>query len=117
MDGKEYGVSSVDTMFAADKYMKDRAPAAPQDPSELLVALTSDKGMCGSINAGIIRDVRSYIAETGRAKKTLFSIGDKGTVGFQRPMADILKFGISEISTPYNYPTVMALSEHIIQAG
>ena len=32
-------------------------------------------------------------------------------------MADILKVNISEISTPYNYPTVMALSEHLIQAG
>ena len=116
-DGKDYGVGSVDTMFAADKYMKDRAQAAPQDPSELLVALTSDKGMCGSINAGIIRDVRNYVQETGRSKKTIFSIGDKGTVGMQRPLPDLLKFGISEISTPYNYPTVMALSEHIMQAG
>ena len=35
----------------------------------------------------------------------------------QRPLADLLKVGISEVSTPYNYPTVMALSEHIIAAG
>jgi len=35
----------------------------------------------------------------------------------KRPMKDILKFGISEISVPYNYPTVMALGEHVIQAG
>lgn len=30
-------------------------------------------------------------------------------------MADILKVGVSEVSTPYNYPTVMALAEHIIR--
>lgn len=30
-------------------------------------------------------------------------------------MADMLRVGVSEVSTPYNYPTVMALSEHIIQ--
>ena len=53
-------------MFAADKYMKDRAPQTPADPSELLVSLTSDKGMCGSINAGIIRKVRDYVNTTGR---------------------------------------------------
>jgi len=31
-----------------------------------------------------------------------------------RPFPDLLKIGISEIQTPYNYPTVMALAEHII---
>jgi len=34
-----------------------------------------------------------------------------------RPMGDILKVGVSEISTPYNYPTVMALANHIVTAG
>ena len=117
LNGKNFGINSMDMMFASDKWMKDRAPQAPQDCEELIVCLSSDKGMCGSINSGIIRNVRDYINANGRQKKSIFSIGDKGTVGFQRPMADILKFGISEISTPYNYPTVMALSEHIIQAG
>jgi len=32
-------------------------------------------------------------------------------------MPDLIKIGISEISTPYNYPTVMALSEHIVRNG
>ena len=34
-----------------------------------------------------------------------------------RPFKELLKVGISEVSTPYNYPTVMALSEHVMQAG
>lgn len=92
--GKNFGVSGVDMFFASDKYMKDRAPAPSSDPSELLVPITSDKGMCGSINSGIIRDVRDYINRTGRAKKTIFSLGDKGTVGMQRPMHDLLKTAI-----------------------
>jgi F-type H+-transporting ATPase subunit gamma len=73
--------------------------------------------MCGSINAGVIRGVRDYVKNGNRSKITLFSVGDKGTVGFARPMGDILKVGISEVSTPYNYPTVMALTNHIITAG
>ena len=44
-------------------------------------------------------------------------MGEKGTVAMKRPMADLLKYGVSEISTPYNYPTVMALSEHICRVG
>jgi F-type H+-transporting ATPase subunit gamma len=73
--------------------------------------------MCGSTNSGVIRGVRSYIAETGRSKKTIFSIGDKGTVGMQRPFPDLLKVGISEVQTPYNYPTVMAITEHVMKAA
>lgn len=113
-NGKNFGINAVDMMFTADKYMKERAPAVSSDPEELIVSLTSDKGMCGSTNSGIIRGVRDYIKDTGRQKKMIFSIGDKGTVAMQRPMADLLKVGVSNISTPYNYPTVMALAENII---
>lgn len=35
----------------------------------------------------------------------------------QRPFPDLLKVAISEIQTPYNYPTVMAITEHIQKAG
>jgi len=53
-------------MFTSDKYMKDRAPNAPADGQELIVTISSDKGMCGGINSGIIRNVRDYMLEHGR---------------------------------------------------
>ena len=115
--GKHFGVNGVNMMFTADTYMKERAPQVPSDPSELLVPITSDKGMCGAINSGIIRYVREYVNRNGRAKKTIFSIGQKGSDGMKRPLPDLLKVGIAEIYTPYNYPTVMALSEHVMRAG
>ena len=115
--GKNFGVNALDMIFTSDKYMTDRAPPAASEGEELIVTLTSDKGMCGSINSGIIRDVRDYILETGRQRKTIFSIGDKGTVGMQRPFPDLLKVGISDIQTPYNYPTAMAITEHILKAS
>jgi len=112
--GKNFGVGAIDTMFAADAEARGKTTTAG-DGSELLVPITSDKGMCGSINSGIIRDVRDYIADKDRSKLTIFSIGDKGTVGLQRRMGDMLKVSVSEIHTPYNYPTAMALAENIIQ--
>ena len=65
-NGKNFGISGVDMMFTSDKYMKDRAPTAPSDAEELIVALSSDKGMCGSINSGVIRNVRDYVNTNGR---------------------------------------------------
>merc|ERR1719491_2840652 len=85
LNGKNFGINAVDNIFTSDMYMKDRAPATPSDAQELIVTLTSDKGMCGGTNSGIIRKVKAYVAETGRAKKSIFSIGDKGTVGMSAP--------------------------------
>ena len=115
MNGKNFGLNAVDMMFTLDKYMADRAPKVSDSPQELIVSITSDKGMCGGINSGIIKTVRNYAQEGDRSKMALFSIGEKGTVGYKRPLPDLLKVGLSEIGTPYNYPTVMAISEHIIQ--
>ena len=113
-NGKEYGVGAIDTMFASDASLKEKS-SQTAGSAELLVPITSDKGMCGSINSGIIRSVRDYVNQRDRSKLAIFAIGDKGAVGMSRPMADILKVGISEIQTPYNYPTAMALTENIIQ--
>ena len=117
--GKHFGLNAIDMIFKSDQYMQRRAmdSASVGEQRELLVPLTSDKGMCGSINSGIYRNVRDYVAKKNRANMQIFGLGAKGASSMQRPMADILKVNVSEISTPYNYPTVMALSEHIIQAG
>jgi F-type H+-transporting ATPase subunit gamma len=116
-DGKDFGHKAVDMIFKSDNYLQRKQPETPQDPSELLVPITSDKGLCGGINSGIAREVKAYVNERNRAKLSVFSIGEKGAMSLARPMPDLLKVGISEISTPYNYPTVMALSEHIVQQG
>lgn len=55
--------------------------------------------------------------QTDRSKLQVFAIGDKGTVGLQRPMPDLVKVAISDLSRPINYPTVMAVSEHIMKAA
>ena len=117
-NGKDFGHNAIDMIFKSDLYMQRRATdVGAGEQRELLVPLTSDKGMCGSINSGIYRNIRDYVAKKNRANIQIFSLGAKGASSMQRPMADILKVNIAEIKTPYNYPTVMALSEHIIQAG
>lgn len=117
-NGKNFGNQAVDMIFKSDAYLQRKQVDLPQNPSVLIVPITSDKGLCGSTNSGIIRAVRGYVNEApDRSKLSIFAVGDKGSAGLRRPMPDLLKVGISEISTPYNYPTVMALGEHIIQHG
>lgn len=114
-NGKNFGHNAVDMIFKSDTYMQRRNMDVAADPKELLVPISSDKGMCGGINSGIMRDVRTYVESRNRSKLAIFSLGDKGTIAIARPMPDLLKVGVAEIQTPYNYPTVMALAEHVIQ--
>ena len=94
--------------------MQRRMTESKGDEKELLVPLTSDKGMCGAINSGIIRHIRDYANTKNRENLQIFSIGGKGASAMKRTQADILRINVSEVATPYNYPTVMAMSEHII---
>lgn len=113
--GRYFGNQAVDMMFKCDTYMQKRAPDAPSNPRTLLVPLTSDKGLCGGTNSGIIRAVRDFVrSSSDRSRLSLFAIGDKGQAGLNRNMPDLMKVAISDTSKPINYPTVMAVSEHVM---
>ena len=115
--GKNYGNQAVDMIFKSDQFMQRKMPGEVSDPSIVIVPITSDKGLCGAVNSAIVRQVKKYFAEghTTRSKAQIFSIGEKGTAGLTRPFPDLLKTSISQIGTPYNYPTVMAMAVHISQ--
>jgi F-type H+-transporting ATPase subunit gamma len=112
--GKKFGNTAVDMMFKCDTYMQRRAPECPQNPKILLVPLTSDKGLCGGTNSGIVRALREFVNHADRSRLSLFAIGDKGVAGLNRNMPDLMRVAISDVSKPINYPSVMAISEHLI---
>jgi len=112
--GKNFGINAVDMMIKADGYMEKRRYRLSENPKELLVPVTSDKGLCGSTNSGVIRSIKHYAKTKDRTKLKMFSVGDKGAAGLARPFADCLLGGITNISAPVNYPTAMVIAEQII---
>lgn len=111
--GKNFGINAVDMIFKSDQFMQRKMGTDPADPTVVLVPITSDKGLCGAVNSTIVREVKKIVPDLNRSKTTIFSIGDKGSNGFLRPFPDLLKTSISQIGTPYNYPTVMAMAVNI----
>jgi len=81
---------------------------------ELIVPITSDRGLCGGINSGVIRDIKLYLTNKNRKNIALFVIGEKGTAASYRPFRDILVENVQKLSHPVNYPLSMALSSKII---
>jgi len=113
--GKNFGNGAIDMMLKTDLYMQRRAPEMPSAPRTLIVPLTSDKGLCGGVNSTLLRQVRAFVSHSDRTKITVFPIGDKGSSGLQRPMPDLIKRSITHTTYPMNYPTCMAVSEHVIK--
>ncbi len=53
-NGKDFAYNSVEIVFKCDTYMQRKATTESGEQKELLVPVTSDRGLCGSINSGVI---------------------------------------------------------------
>jgi len=113
--GKHFGVSTVNTVFANESYLqKKKQPVIVK--RTLLIPVTSDRGLCGGINSGIVREVKSIVLGN-RAGYKIFSIGEKGTVAMLRPFPDLLYQSVSEMNYPLNYTLVASVAHHISAAA
>lgn len=83
------------------------------DASEFIIPLTSDRGLCGGINSNIVREIKGYVKDKNRSKMRIMPVGEKGSVAMIRPFPDMLKMSISDIGSPCNYPTIMAIADQI----
>ena len=102
-------------MFKSDHFLQRKMPGDVSEATTIIVPITSDKGLCGAVNSSIVRDVKKYVKHLNRSKTQIFSIGEKGTTGMVRPFPDMLKHSISQVGTPYNYPTVMSMAVNVSQ--
>lgn len=113
--GRNFGVNTVQEMFNNEPYLQKKKQM-PAIKKTLLVPLTSDRGLCGGINSGIIREVKSMVREDRQAYKIVV-IGEKGTAALARPMPDLLYQSINELQTPLNFPVVASVSQAIMRAA
>ncbi len=99
--GKKFGVNTVSAILANESYLQKKK-SSPVPKRTLLVPLTSDKGLCGGINSGIVREIKA-IVKPNRDSYIILVVGEKGTTGLIRPCSDLLVKSISEIPTPINF--------------
>jgi len=57
--GKDYGYNSVDMIFKSDTYLQKKQVSESSEPREMIVPITSDRGLCGAINSSIIREIKA----------------------------------------------------------
>ena len=64
----------------------------------LIVPVTSNRGLCGGFNSGVVKEVNSLIEENKGAEVSLFTIGKKSIIAFKKPtewFLKTLKFGMT----------------------
>jgi len=105
-------------MFKSDVIMQRKIQTLGSGTKTFIVPITSDRGLCGGINSGIVREVKYRIIHSGnRNNFQIFSIGEKGTTAFIRPFPDLLKNSISDVTVPLNFATINAIAIQINNAA
>merc|ERR1712137_1228893 len=71
---------------------------APVKEKELFIVISTDRGMCGATNSGIIRNVRSLLTESRKnSKVTLAIAGSKGAAGLRRDYIQMFHTNVQEL--------------------
>ena len=101
-------------MFKSDTWMAKKMQNISFNGKVCLVPITSDRGLCGAINSGIVREIKHKISHApNRSNYSIIAIGEKGSGALVRPFPDLMKMSISDVSTPLNYSTVSAIAQKI----
>jgi F-type H+-transporting ATPase subunit gamma len=79
---------------------------------ELLVIVSSDKGLCGSYNMNVIRKAEEYLAGKDKSKIYLGLIGRKAVDHFKRQPYHVL-FSNTEFSGNVDYARILELAQQL----
>lgn len=86
--------------------------------SNLIVAIATDKGLCGGVNGYIARGVRDInIQLTGSNKQASKVVvwGEKGRGPIRRMAGDQVLFACTDSNTPYNYASIAAFATEVLR--
>lgn len=65
-------------------YEKVEIKADEEKPNHLIVAISSDRGLCGGIHSGLAKAVKADLAENADRNTAIVSFGDKTRQILQR---------------------------------
>jgi len=112
-NGKDFGVGMVPAMFKNDEYMTRRV-GEHEIKKTLLVPVTTDRGLCGGVNAVIIRDVRDFLnSQSDKSRFGILPIGEKGATGLSRNFGQMIIGSINEVVSPVNFYNAAAIA-HLV---
>ena len=101
---------SIDT--ADNPYIKER-----EEKNILIVALTSNRGLCGGFNNNVIKQVKKLVAEYGASNVTVLPVGKKVNDAFKKEAylsGDDLPGNTAELWDNLSYENIAPFTEHLM---
>jgi hypothetical protein len=91
------------------------ADAEGKQKTSLIVAITSDRGLCGGVNSSIVKDVKRLIRENPDSQHSIMLVGDKGRDGITRAHGSSIVVSFKDVfKNPVSFTQVCVIAEDIL---
>lgn len=95
--------------------------AAPEDePKQLMIAVTSDRGLCGAVHTGIARNIRDTLLKDPQLRENtkIVCIGEKSRAVLARLFASNILFVASEVGRkPPTFNDASRVASQVMTSG
>lgn len=82
----------------------------------VVVALTSDKGLCGGVHSAVSRGLRSLVNKFGDTSDiSVVTVGEKGRSQMRRMFGPNLDTAFTEVSLPMSFGTASAVASRVFE--
>lgn len=101
-----------DTMDEAEAITK---PDAEDGKSRFVIAVTSDRGLCGGVNSAVVKKIKAMIRENEDVNHAIMLLGDKGRDGLSRMHGKNIIVSFKDVfKVPVSFPQVCLIAEDIL---
>merc|ERR1712198_257852 len=102
-----------------DVYDKTGAEGPEDVTRQLIIAISSDRGLCGGIHSGINKAIKGYMANTPANVETkMFLVGDKCTGVIKKVAPDSIETQVKDYGRrPPTFDDASAVAQAILECG
>jgi len=107
-----YGIGAQAVFDAAELTADD------SKPNHLVIAISSDRGLCGGIHSGVAKGYKAYVAENPDVNAKLVICGDKAKAALQRTNAADILCSLNELGRkPPMFEEATFIAEQVVDTG
>ncbi|EFO87043.1 hypothetical protein GCK72_015156 [Caenorhabditis remanei] len=115
---RAYGVGAKAFFDNIDPVAEDTATPKEESKKQVLVLITSDRGLCGAVHTSIVKEAKLILNNAGDKDIRVVAIGDKSRAGLQRLFAKHLLVSGNEIGrAPPTFADASIAAKAVLDSG
>jgi len=110
---RPYGQGAQQFFEKADIELEEKA-----EPKKLLIAITSDRGLCGAVHTGVARQIRNDLGAGGEVNTKVVCVGDKSRGILQRLYGKNIILVANEVGRlPPTFLDASKIAHEVLKSG